>query len=163
MSWILGETHKFFLDEAALSEILNKEGYRDKPICIVSVAGESALAVQCSSVVQCSAVQCSAVGRFLFSWNFDSAFPTCCTIWILDPFVILFTKIFFFLQLLAIFRDVLNHKGPPLGWKIGKKKKSQKAVFDSSKEVSWCTERNAKTPALYKVWLPTKSKKYLQK
>lgn len=33
------ETHKFFLDEAALSEILNKEGYRDKPICIVSVAG----------------------------------------------------------------------------------------------------------------------------
>ena len=33
------ETHKFFLDEEALSEILNKDNIRDKPICIISVAG----------------------------------------------------------------------------------------------------------------------------
>jgi len=33
------EDHKFFLDEEALNEILNVETVRDKPICIVSVAG----------------------------------------------------------------------------------------------------------------------------
>jgi atlastin len=33
------ETHKFFLDEEALNEILNKDNIRDKPICIISVAG----------------------------------------------------------------------------------------------------------------------------
>jgi len=33
------DTHKFFLDEEALGEILNKDNIRDKPICIISVAG----------------------------------------------------------------------------------------------------------------------------
>ena len=33
-----------------------------------------------------------------------------------------------------------------------------KAVFDSSKEASWCTECNAKTPAAYKVWFLKKSR-----
>ena len=33
------ETHKFFLDEEALNDILNKDNIRDKPICIISVAG----------------------------------------------------------------------------------------------------------------------------
>ena len=35
------ETHKFFLDEEALNEILNKDNIRDKPICIISVAGNT--------------------------------------------------------------------------------------------------------------------------
>ena len=35
------ETHKFFLDEEALNEILNKDNIRDKPICIISVAGSA--------------------------------------------------------------------------------------------------------------------------
>ena len=34
------ETHKFFLDEEALNDILNKDNIRDKPICIISVAGK---------------------------------------------------------------------------------------------------------------------------
>ena len=33
------ETHNFTLDEEALNEILNKDNIRDKPICIISVAG----------------------------------------------------------------------------------------------------------------------------
>jgi len=33
------ETHNFILDEEALNEILNRDGIRDKPICIISVAG----------------------------------------------------------------------------------------------------------------------------
>ena len=33
------ETHNFTLDEEALNEILNKENIKDKPICIISVAG----------------------------------------------------------------------------------------------------------------------------
>ena len=33
------ETHNFILDEEALNEILNKDNIRDKPICIISVAG----------------------------------------------------------------------------------------------------------------------------
>jgi len=33
------ETHKFFLDEEALNEILNRDNIREKPICIISVAG----------------------------------------------------------------------------------------------------------------------------
>jgi len=33
------ETHNFILDEDALNEILNKDDIRDKPICIISVAG----------------------------------------------------------------------------------------------------------------------------
>jgi len=33
------ETHNFILDEDALNEILNKDEIRDKPICIISVAG----------------------------------------------------------------------------------------------------------------------------
>jgi hypothetical protein len=32
-------SHSFFLDEEALSTILNNERIRDKPLCIVSVAG----------------------------------------------------------------------------------------------------------------------------
>ena len=35
------ETHKFFLDEEALNNILNKDNIRDKPICIISVAGNT--------------------------------------------------------------------------------------------------------------------------
>ena len=35
------ETHKFFLDEEALNEILNRDNIRDKPICIISVAGST--------------------------------------------------------------------------------------------------------------------------
>ena len=34
------ETHNFILDEEALNEILNKDNIRDKPICILSVAGQ---------------------------------------------------------------------------------------------------------------------------
>ena len=37
---IPGDSHNFFLDEEALNEILNREETRDKPVCIVSVAGE---------------------------------------------------------------------------------------------------------------------------
>ena len=33
------ETHNFILDEEALNEILNKDNIRDKPVCILSVAG----------------------------------------------------------------------------------------------------------------------------
>jgi len=33
------ETHNFILDEEALNDILNKDNIRDKPICIISVAG----------------------------------------------------------------------------------------------------------------------------
>jgi len=33
------ETHNFILDEEALNEILNKDKIRDKPVCIISVAG----------------------------------------------------------------------------------------------------------------------------
>jgi len=33
------ETHNFILDEDALNEILNRDEIRDKPICIISVAG----------------------------------------------------------------------------------------------------------------------------
>jgi len=33
------ETHNFILDEDALNEILNKDEIKDKPICIISVAG----------------------------------------------------------------------------------------------------------------------------
>jgi len=33
------ETHNFILDEEALNQILNKEEIRDKPVCIISVAG----------------------------------------------------------------------------------------------------------------------------
>ena len=32
--------HSFYLDEDALSEIMNDERIRDKPLCIVSVAGK---------------------------------------------------------------------------------------------------------------------------
>ena len=39
------ETHKFFLDEEALNEILNKDNIRDKPICIISVAGNTYIEV----------------------------------------------------------------------------------------------------------------------
>ena len=35
------ETHNFILDEEALNEILNKDNIRDKPVCILSVAGGS--------------------------------------------------------------------------------------------------------------------------
>ena len=35
------ETHDFILDEEALNNILNKDHLRDKPICIISVAGEN--------------------------------------------------------------------------------------------------------------------------
>ena len=35
------ETHNFILDEDALNEILNRDEIRDKPICIISVAGSS--------------------------------------------------------------------------------------------------------------------------
>ena len=38
------ETHKFFLDEEALNDILNKDNIRDKPICIISVAGKDRFA-----------------------------------------------------------------------------------------------------------------------
>ena len=31
--------HSFYLDEEALSEIMNDDRIRDKPLCIVSVAG----------------------------------------------------------------------------------------------------------------------------
>ena len=34
------ETHNFILDEDALNEILNRDEIRDKPICIISVAGK---------------------------------------------------------------------------------------------------------------------------
>ena len=34
------ETHNFILDDEALNEILNKDNIRDKPICILSVAGQ---------------------------------------------------------------------------------------------------------------------------
>ena len=34
------DEHNFFLDEEALNEILNKNDIKDKPICIISVAGE---------------------------------------------------------------------------------------------------------------------------
>ena len=33
------ETHNFILDEEALNEILNRDQIRDKPVCIISVAG----------------------------------------------------------------------------------------------------------------------------
>jgi len=33
------EAHNFILDEEALNEILDRDGIRDKPICIISVAG----------------------------------------------------------------------------------------------------------------------------
>jgi len=33
------EEHNFILDEGALNEILNKDNIRDKPVCIISVAG----------------------------------------------------------------------------------------------------------------------------
>ena len=32
--------HNFILDEEALNEILNKDNIKDKPICIISVAGD---------------------------------------------------------------------------------------------------------------------------
>ena len=35
------EAHNFILDEDALNEILNRDEIRDKPICILSVAGSS--------------------------------------------------------------------------------------------------------------------------
>ena len=35
------EEHSFYLDEDALNDILNKDDIRDKPLCIISVAGES--------------------------------------------------------------------------------------------------------------------------
>ena len=34
------EEHNFILDEGALNEILNKDNIRDKPVCIISVAGQ---------------------------------------------------------------------------------------------------------------------------
>ena len=34
------ETHNFIVDDEALNEILNKDNIRDKPICILSVAGQ---------------------------------------------------------------------------------------------------------------------------
>ena len=34
------EEHNFILDEGALNDILNKDNIRDKPVCIISVAGE---------------------------------------------------------------------------------------------------------------------------
>ena len=34
------EEHNFILDEEALNEILNKDNIKDKPICIISVAGD---------------------------------------------------------------------------------------------------------------------------
>jgi hypothetical protein len=37
------ETHNFVLDEDALHAILNRDSIRDKPICIVSVAGGARL------------------------------------------------------------------------------------------------------------------------
>ena len=55
----------------------------------------------------------------------------------------------------------LNHKGPPLWWKIWIF--SPKAVFDSSKEASWCTECNAKDPSSLKSTIPEKIKKNCQK
>ena len=45
------ETHKFFLDEEALNEILNKDNIRDKPICIISVAGDTQKSNTCFRVV----------------------------------------------------------------------------------------------------------------
>ena len=33
------ENHSFYLDEEALSKIMEEERIRDKPLCIVSVAG----------------------------------------------------------------------------------------------------------------------------
>ena len=33
------EEHSFYLDEDALNDILNKDDIRDKPLCIISVAG----------------------------------------------------------------------------------------------------------------------------
>ena len=34
------DTHNFVLCEDALNEILNRDGIREKPICIISVAGK---------------------------------------------------------------------------------------------------------------------------
>ena len=33
------EEHNFILDESALNDILNKDNIKDKPVCIISVAG----------------------------------------------------------------------------------------------------------------------------
>ena len=33
------EEHNFILDEDALNDILNKDNIKDKPVCIISVAG----------------------------------------------------------------------------------------------------------------------------
>ena len=35
------EEHNFILDEDALNDILNKDNIKDKPVCIISVAGHS--------------------------------------------------------------------------------------------------------------------------
>ena len=35
------ESHNFILDEEALNEILNRDHIRDKPVCIISVAGNN--------------------------------------------------------------------------------------------------------------------------
>ena len=40
------ETHNFILDEEALNEILNKDNIRDKPICILSVAGRDKVSLK---------------------------------------------------------------------------------------------------------------------
>ena len=44
------ETHNFILDEDALNEILNRDEIRDKPICIISVAGKFIVKQQRSNV-----------------------------------------------------------------------------------------------------------------
>ena len=35
------EEHNFILDESALNDILNKDNIKDKPVCIISVAGNN--------------------------------------------------------------------------------------------------------------------------
>ena len=66
----------------------------------------------------------------------------------------LIQKQFFFLIFISVFSlpEILTppkSEGSPPMVKI--LKKCLKAIFDSSKEASWCTEYNAKTPALFKV------------
>ena len=48
------ETHNFILDEEALNEILNKDNIRDKPVCILSVAGGVKLVLEIQINFLCS-------------------------------------------------------------------------------------------------------------
>ena len=48
------ETHNFILDEEALNEILNKDNIRDKPVCILSVAGGVKLVLEFQINFLCS-------------------------------------------------------------------------------------------------------------